>query len=693
MLNFRRYWSGKEYENYRCPATVYQFRTLFISLLDWVVGMPVLWLCLDSRPSWIEELSINMFFSRTTFAVLMVFIVFTFPSLGQIKTLHISPIIVPATKPQTETIQSATVQDIAISSADASQRTLSDIIESSSGAQILRMGNHGSHLQVRGSDTDDVIVLLDGIPLNHSLGSTSLESLPLSMLSSATLYSGSQSAVFGSGATGGVLSLTSPQPGLPKTTFSTIIGSFETHKYQFSHEGHLLNMPFLIYCEQLDSKGDFAYLDDKSTQYNTTDDTIETRHNNHLSSFSTLLKSQLEFIGQDHMLLHYYQSRNGTPGTLNQPTYKTSQSSHSLRLGYRSTGHTLLGSPLEWQGYYQTQQRAYLDPDNELFINGDVAQQDYRIGTSFDWSVYPHIMGQPFSWSLSPKLEEQSLSDQNKDFPKRRLAQVSSGIEVPLFSDGLTLQWDMTSAYYHREHHLSASSLGFLFPVTDAWLLKGHTGSGFKIPSYQDLYAMYGAFKPNEDLQPELSEDRDIGILYQTDQLQLSSIYFERDITNLIEYEWSSGMYIRPVNIGKARLSGFENRINWQLAPIRFSYHGLMMDSKDQTGIRNRDHTTLIHHPHQKSSLKLVYELRDTLIFNSWDLFAEYIYIGQNYTTRGLDHTLPDRKWWNLGLLWRPIPTMTLQTRFQNIFNHQSQDFYGYPLPPYHLSFMCRLDI
>lgn len=75
---------------------------------------------------------------------------------------------------------------------------------------VTRAGAGGVTLSMRGSRAGQVLVLLDGMPLNDpAVGSADVSDLPLAALGTVTALPGTDAARWGSGATGGVLSLSS----------------------------------------------------------------------------------------------------------------------------------------------------------------------------------------------------------------------------------------------------------------------------------------------------------------------------------------------------------------------------------------------------------------------------------------------------------------------------------------------------
>jgi len=91
---------------------------------------------------------------------------------------------------------------------------------------------------------------------------------------------------------------------------------------------------------------------------------------------------------------------------------------------------------------------------------------------------------------------------------------------------------------------------------------KASYGTGFKAPTLFQLYSSYG----NSALEPEKSRGWDAGIeqYFMNKSLLVSAVYFENNISNLIDYDFATSKYN---NIGKAQTRGVELSAAWQVSP------------------------------------------------------------------------------------------------------------------------------
>jgi outer membrane cobalamin receptor len=89
----------------------------------------------------------------------------------------------------------------------SAERTAAGLLKGRAGLVVRRTGPSGRQtLSIRGSSADEVLVLLDGAPLNDPLtGETDLSTIPVSQIESITVLPGSQSARFGAGAAAGAV--------------------------------------------------------------------------------------------------------------------------------------------------------------------------------------------------------------------------------------------------------------------------------------------------------------------------------------------------------------------------------------------------------------------------------------------------------------------------------------------------------
>lgn len=150
--------------------------------------------------------------------------------------IELSPIIVTATRTaQTadETLASVTV----ITREEIDRRRATSVQEVLRGVPGLGIANNGglgktSSVFLRGSESDHVLVLVDGIRIGSAtLGTAAFEDIPIDQIERIEIVRGPRSSLYGSEAIGGVIQIfTRKGGGALKPQFSAGGGSHETYK-------------------------------------------------------------------------------------------------------------------------------------------------------------------------------------------------------------------------------------------------------------------------------------------------------------------------------------------------------------------------------------------------------------------------------------------------------------------------------
>ena len=149
---------------------------------------------------------------------------------AQLESIEVTATRTP--EPQGEALASVTVLDRA--TIEARQATsLQELLIGEAGIEIANNGGLGkqSSLFMRGTESDHVLVLVDGIPLSSAtVGSTALQYLPVSEIERIEIVRGPRSSLYGSDAVGGVIQIFTRQgSGAPSPELGYSAGS---HGYQ-----------------------------------------------------------------------------------------------------------------------------------------------------------------------------------------------------------------------------------------------------------------------------------------------------------------------------------------------------------------------------------------------------------------------------------------------------------------------------
>lgn len=151
---------------------------------------------------------------------------------------ELDPVVVTATRtpePETQILASVTRLDRAeIERRQA--RSVPDLLRGLAGVSVSGSGGPGqpSSVFIRGSDADQVLVLIDGVKVGSAtLGSVQWENLPIAQIERIELVRGPRSSLYGSEAIGGVIQIftrkgggaLTPRASLGAGTYGTASGS------------------------------------------------------------------------------------------------------------------------------------------------------------------------------------------------------------------------------------------------------------------------------------------------------------------------------------------------------------------------------------------------------------------------------------------------------------------------------------
>src|SRR2546427_9752003 len=126
-------------------------------------------------------------------------------------TFELPEVIVPGKRPQPSTSTPASVTVISRDEIERSgARTVADAVRTVAELSVRAYGGLGelAEASIRGSSPAQVLVLLDGIPLNSvALGETDLSTISVDGVERIEVFRGPFAAIYGSGALGGGISI------------------------------------------------------------------------------------------------------------------------------------------------------------------------------------------------------------------------------------------------------------------------------------------------------------------------------------------------------------------------------------------------------------------------------------------------------------------------------------------------------
>ena len=197
-------------------------------------------------------------------------------------------------------------------------RDLGEVLRDRAGVTVERQGGPGSptRVSIRGSSADEVLVLLDGVPLNSALtGEADLSTVPLEAVERVTVLRGAQSARYGARALAGVVAVETRRPRGTELSMRAAAGSWGERRGALSAGGRRGALSGLVSAEGQTARGDFRYLVPEFRGGGTA-----VRRNADAGSLSLLASGRMERGGGEvGARFEGFAARRGMPGGIGSP--------------------------------------------------------------------------------------------------------------------------------------------------------------------------------------------------------------------------------------------------------------------------------------------------------------------------------------------------------------------------------------
>ncbi|HEY4296757.1 MAG TPA: TonB-dependent receptor [Paraburkholderia sp.] len=462
----------------------------------------------------------------------------------------LSPVVVTAERgPQAlaDTIPQTTLfdqQDIA----DTTATDLPGLLQLAPGAQISRTGGPGStaSLYLRGASTTQSLLLIDGVRVDSvSLGAPQIAQIPLDQIDHVEVVNGNVSALYGSGAIGGVVQVFTKDGGNhpPRFNFSVGYGSYHTQTQQAGVNGALDKDGRTTFSISLARSKDDGFSSLNPAQA----PGANPNANGYLNeSISASLRHK--FNDRWDAGVNYFQSNGnasydnayGVPTDLNNLYSKVRQTSvfANGKLTDWWTTHLIVAEGDDrsvsntngiYNGRFDTDNRQYTWQNDFAFA----AQQKLQVG-------YEHL--------------DQSLDSDTFAAPDRH---VDSGFAGYTGRFGRNqIQANVRRDQYSDFGGANSYYLGYGFDITGNWKATASYSDSFRAPSFDDLYYPISG---NPSIQPERSHSIEAALQYASSALGVMRLSaFQTRYSNLIDYQQvTPGIYLAE-NVGHAKVQGLE---------------------------------------------------------------------------------------------------------------------------------------
>lgn len=396
-------------------------------------------------------------------------------------------------------------------------------------------------LSVRGSRPEDVLVLLDGVPLNDPLtGRADLSMIPTSTLESGSLVLGAASQRYGSGASAGVLLLNSRIGGNTGVGGGVRVGSFGGAGLDVQADLAAGERRLAVSIAAERAENDFSFRNPVVPG-----GPIEVRSNADAASVHAALQAVSDPV---HASLRFDRSERGIPGRAGTSLFESARAED--RTWIVTTG--LDAYRVKASGSYGWRSLGYRTSSEDPQSVQQV--RELRAAGDLELPAVPVTVGARLT-------RERVEGDLIEGTPGRTVggARVAAALSAGPVRVDPALSLDVSGDLVAVSPELSAT-----WRASSSTRIWGRVGQGFRLPTFGDLYfASQYQLRPNPGLQPErITFDSEAGASAQTSAgsvlLKASATAWARHTKNPIVWLASSVAVWSPRNLGELWATGLE---------------------------------------------------------------------------------------------------------------------------------------
>ncbi|MGK7929782.1 MAG: TonB-dependent receptor [Spirulina sp.] len=565
---------------------------------------------------------------------------------------------------------------------------------------------------IRGSNTSQVLILLDGRPINAlGFGGFDLSEITSDIIERVEVLPGGGSTLYGSDAIGGIINIITRRP---SEDFSGEIG-VQVGSYGYNEQN----------LELSDSLGDFGYFINYNriaaeNNYNYTIDGVTRRRINNDAEYNNIAVRLEQEIG-DRALLRftsfYLPKEQGVPGgvpvadpvfgqgffnSLTDNNRKFTDQflndlSFQLKLG---EGDDSIVTARVFLDYLDTRFENRTESAETLtFTEPYVLQLTEQTQQSFDSEQRSLGFQVQHRWQLAPNqnlvygfdYRNTNVNNFSENFTTGLVTtnfndEISQGAAFAQYAIDLLPEWTMVLGLRQEFSSLingsvTSPSVGTKIQASDTTILRANYIRNFRTPTIANLFNANPTNIGNPDLKPERGDSFDVGIDQSiSDFALLRFTYFDNTISDLIAFQSiippQNGISGTFQNLGRVRTRGFEASLNVQPAPNFFFSLGYTLTSPKILDSTNpaEEGKELRFAGANKLNLGAWYENP-----SGWYAGILMNSLGSYPTNNTNTEFLPGYTTFDLRFRASILPELTVTAGVANIFDRRYQLFSGFP--------------
>lgn len=540
---------------------------------------------------------------------------------------------------------------------DYQAHSLIEVLRRVPGIEIAQNGGRGHNASIfmRGTNSDHVLVLVDGIRVNSSAGGVAINRFPTSLVERLEVIRGPNAARYGSDAIGGVINIiTRSHRGDEAKQVALGVGSLGSKKADVIAKADIQDKGHLQMAAGFDQTDGYDIKNPgNGTQYG--------------------------YEGQNLMAGYEHQFNDQWLGYASASWFDSDAEYDdygSVKHGY-SQNESFTGQ-LNYQG---EQLKSLVSVNYQQTENLDFTQAEGKANASTKANISMTQLQWANLYQLTPYAEigagvdarRESLAADAKNYGNAHKLAGESLDTRGVFASGRVFvgDWTFDSSLRYDKHdkydHYTTWSLAAGYQLNAAHRLRAAYGTAFKAPTYSDLTT-------SPDLKPEESKNLELGVSGVYSFASWNASVYDNKVDNLIIWykpALSSGSWYSDNT--DARIKGLELDVSFNTGPV---HHTLVAEFKDH---QDDNHVQLARRAKQN------YKWISSLNLGQFDLNATYTYTGKRLDLPTAAPTSDDyisaTNLWDMSIGYWVNDDLTLRGRVENVFNEQYESALGYKAP------------
>ena len=585
------------------------------------------------------------------------------PAFAQHHVQQLDQVVVTAARTP-QPLQNA-VGDITVISqqelAAAGQNSVAEILARQPGLTFYNNGGPqaATGVSIRGANPNQTLVLMNGMRINGSVqGVVNWNAIDPASIERIEIIRGAASSLYGADAIGGVINIITKQGSkeqAPQFYGSIGVGSESTVKSHVGVEGAAQGFTYNLNASYAKSKGFNSTNKSNSFSYYGDKDGYHSNAFNGALGYEWAPEQQIGINAYNSYINGDFDAGDFYPDAFTQ----TRQQSYNLYSKNRLTKnwHSQLSFGLSkeqnttpiYDNAFSTLQRQYS------------WQNDIALSANQDLSL------------IAERLEERiAHSTTAYDNSRRNTNSFAAVYRVNVGPHNVqaSLRNDAISGYDKQ----TTGGLGYEFTLTPAWTLGAAANTGFKAPTFTELYSplAYG-FQGNPNLKPEKSRNVEAHLAFDNGVSQFKATVFQNKIRNLIDgYVCNDNFECTAMNVNKATIRGVSLYGAHDFGDFNLWASADFLNPKDDATGKQ-----LIRRAKQNLKMGANYQWQDL------GVGAEYQYTSKRYDSADNSEKsrLGSYSLVNLTASYAIHKNLDAHLRWNNIFDKNYASAYGYNMP------------